>query len=320
MDKSFYQVRIDGCSVPNVVIPILSPALENYRLIFLTMSLCPAIVPPARCHISIHRDVVNCVSQRGRKSVASRTKIGLLERDFKKRVHDSLGKDFSRAGDYIQVISMPIDDPRFHTSSRKKHLVSTQTSMGLDLLLFAKVATHKSYIPTIYAMSALSVSSSIVPVFVEAATIIDSKSPFPVMISKYKKKGKGPVYDLVKVDSRFQKLLRLIKEKASLLADVGNRRVRLKMDMSFETGIIPMGTKSLIAMRCLADYQGNVDTLGGLLPVFNYGFPRPALELMGRLAYYTKYLAYSGPANEDVEQHFLIQKVLDATGVLEERV
>lgn len=248
-----------------------------------------------------------------------RTKIGVLERDFLKRVHASLGDGFSRGSERIEVSSLPVDDPHFQTTSHKEHFRSTKTSMGLDLIIYARVPTYKSYIPILYAIAALSISRTIAPVFLEAATIIEGTSPFSLYITKDLIESNGPISNLIDVDSRFQNLLRHIKVKGTAYEKFSGISVNLDVDMPFEIGVIPKGTRTMIAMRCVAEFRGRLDNVAGLFPVFNYGFPRPALEMMGRLAYYTEYLNYSGISGERSSRYsFLIEKVLQAKGVLEE--
>ena len=247
-----------------------------------------------------------------------RTEIGLLERDFLKRVHASLGDGFSRGTQHIEVSSLPVDDPRIHSTSHREHFLSTKTSLGLDLILYARVPTHKSYIPMLYAIAALSISRTIAPVFLEAATIIKGTSPFSLHITKDAVESIGPVSNLIEVDSRFQNLLQYIKVKGTSYTKLSNTRVSLDLDMPFEIGVIPIGERTMIAMRCVAEFRGGLDNVGGVLPVFNYGFPRPALEMMGRLAYYTEYLNYSGLSGARSKHSFLIEKVLQAKRVLEE--
>ncbi len=248
----------------------------------------------------------------------SRTKIRLLETDFKKRIAASLGESLCRGVEDIQVIPIPIDDPTYQTRSWKEHFFSTKTEMGLDLILFAKTITTRHYMSPFYALAALSVSNTVVPIFVEGALILDSPTPFPILVNKKGLNGRGPVQDLVRVDNRFRILLESIKDEVRERIPVGNTNIRLNLDMSFETGVFPLEAKTVIGMRSLADCGGFFDNLAGVLQVLSYGFPRPTIELLGRLAYYTKHLDYSGKPHEQIEDRFLIQELLKTTGILQE--
>ncbi|MHA1906487.1 MAG: hypothetical protein ACW98Y_04270 [Candidatus Thorarchaeota archaeon] len=250
--------------------------------------------------------------------MTGRTQLRLIEKDFKQRIRDSLGEEMCTGINDIQVIPIPVTDPRFQTVTKKEHFLSSKTSMGIDLMLLGKAQTKQRYLSDLYVLAALSFSSAVAPVFIEAGIIVNAPSPFPLFFSKKNLHGEGPLTDLLSADERFNSLMMLVNENYSSLVDHGNSRIKMNLDMEFNGGIIPMKNQTLVAMRSLAGFNYGIESLVGVVNVFNYGIQRSAIEILGRLAFYVKHLAYEGSPSPSEDSYFLIGNVLHSLGILQE--
>ncbi|MCK5238192.1 MAG: hypothetical protein KAR33_01520 [Candidatus Thorarchaeota archaeon] len=261
---------------------------------------------------------VTCAEERWENMMTGSVQLRLIEKDFKQRIRDSLGEEMCTGIHEIQVIPIPVTDPRFQTVTKKEHFLSSKTSMGIDFMLLGKAQTKRRYMSEIYVLSALSVSSTVAPVFIEAAIIVDTPTPYPLFFSKKSLLGEGPLTDLLTVDERLGSIIMLVSENHNTFVDQGNRRIKINLDMEFKVGIIPMKNRTLVAMRSLAGFSYGLDDLVGVVHVFNYGIQRPAIEILGRLAFYVQHLAYDGVPSQSEDSEFLIGKVLHSVGMLKE--
>jgi hypothetical protein len=245
-------------------------------------------------------------------------KLRLIETDFKKRICASLGEEISTGTEGVQVIPIPMNDSRFQTTTKKEHFLSTKTSMGIDFLLLGKAATKLRYIPEMYFLAAMSMSHALVPLFVEASTVLSIPTPNAIQVRKKGIQGDGPVADLLTADQRLNVVLSFVKEKQDSHVSYGNHQIRLNYGMDFIGIINPWGSKTLVSIRSLPGFSYGIENLAGIASVFNYGIQRPTIEVLGRLALYVLHLAYTGEPGEPVDSTLLIDRILPSVGVLQE--